>query len=178
MENFDLFHKAMREYNQTKPEKENACDHERTFKSSGWEICTVCFLYVRRILSQDIHSYMRGYAMNKPKESQFSKIREEMGELIDSVVRQGGTCPSNGVFYYSEPPEAGLPRELIKHFRELCQACVEHKTTIRCHTRSLCAALLWDKVKSLYPSSMTLTEFSDRTGVSVPTIINTRKKLI
>ncbi len=54
---------------------------------------------------------------------------------------------------------------------------LELKKKVRCHRRSLCAAILWKKVKSLYPEVMTLTEFSKRVGVSVPTIIKTCKKL-
>ena len=46
----DLFNKAMKEYNQTKPKKskskEKICDHEYTTKSSGWKICVTCGLYL------------------------------------------------------------------------------------------------------------------------------------
>ena len=71
---------------------------------------------------------------------------------------------------------------------ELCQVCNEYKlpdghlwkevkrgSPIRCQTRSLCAAVLWEKIKSLYPMSM--AEFAKRVGVSKPTIINTCKKM-
>ncbi len=89
-----------------------------------------------------------------------------------AVIRKGSVW--DGVFYYHEPPEAGLPRELDDHMRELCLKCMDLEKNVKCHRRSLCAALLWEKVKSLYPSLMTLTEFSKKVGVSVPTI----KKLI
>ena len=70
----------------------------------------------------------------------------------------------NGVYRYYEPPEAGiLPLELFDHTRELDK-------NVKCHMRSLCAAVLWKKVKYLYPKSITLTKFSKRVGVSVPTI--------
>ena len=63
--------------------------------------------------------------------------------------------------------EAGLPYEFYKYSEELCQVCNEYKlpeghlwkkvkrgSPILCQTRSLCAAVLWEKIKSLYPMSM------------------------
>ncbi len=89
---------------------------------------------------------------------------------------------------YIEPPEAGLPRELFDYSEELCQVCYDYKlpdgslritvrlgSPIHCQMRSLCAAVLWKKVKSLY--SMTMDEFTKRVGVSKPSIINTCKKM-
>ena len=94
-----------------------------------------------------------------------------MIEMMCAISRKGGEkC-------YYEPPEAGLPRELFDHLKELCLKCVDLEKNTKCHRRSLCATILWEKVKSLYPTSMTLTEFSKRVGVSVPTIIKTCKKL-
>ena len=95
--------------------------------------------------------------------------------MMCAVIRKGSTW--DGVFYYHEPPEAGLPRELFDHMTELCTTCMDIEKKVKCHRRSLCATILWKKVKSLYPTSMTLTEFSERVGVSVPTVIKTCKKL-
>ncbi len=85
----------------------------------------------------------------------------------------------NGVYRYYEPLEAGiLPLELFDHTTELCMTCLDHlDKNVKCHMRSLCAAVLWKKVKYLYPKSITLTKFSKRAGVSIPTIIKTCKKL-
>ena len=152
------FYRAMTTYINSKKPKE-ICYHARTIKKDGWETCVDCCLRLSRIFCDDLYSYLRGYAMSKPKEDRFPKIREIMIEMTRSVIKQ----------------EAGLPRELFDHLEELCRACLKHETNIKCHTRSLCAALLWNKVKSSYPSStMKLVEFSKRVGVSVPTI----KKLI
>ncbi len=81
-----------------------------------------------------------------------------------------------------------LPDEFYEWLEELCEICIEYKlpdghlwkkvkrgSPIHCKTRSLCAAVLWEKVKSLYPMSM--VEFAKRVGVSKPTIINTCKKM-
>ncbi len=61
--NFELFNKAMKEYNQTKPSnsksKEKICNHEYTIKSSGWKICVTYGLYLRRILFQDLKELCR-----------------------------------------------------------------------------------------------------------------------
>ena len=85
--------------------------------------------------------------------------------------------------------EAGLPYVFYEYSEELCQVCNKYKlpeghlwkkakrgSPIRCQTRSLCAAVLWEKVKSLYPT-ISMAEFAKRVGVSKPTIINTCKKM-
>ncbi len=116
-----------------------------------------CCLRLSRNFRDDIYSVSER-CLIKLKEDRLIKIREIMIEMTRSVTKQ----------------KAGLPRELFDHLEELCRACLKHETNVKCHRRSLCAALLWKKVKSLYPSLMTLTEFSKRVGVSMPTI----KKLI
>ncbi len=194
MENqeYDLFNKAMKEYDQTKPSKseskEKICDHEYTIKSSGWEICVTCGLRLRRILSQDLSSYSDRYFFNNTKKDHVVEIREKMSELMGMIVRESRVCRNTGESYYVEPPEAGLPSELFDYSKELHQVCYDYKlpdgslrktvtrgSPIHCQTRSLCAAVLWRKVKSLYRMSM--DEFTRRVGVSKPSIINTCKKM-
>ena len=188
MENQDLFNKAMKEYNQTKPNKEKICDHEYTIKSSGWEICVTCGSRLRRILSQDLSSYSDRFFFNNTKKDHVVEIREKMSELMGMIVRESRVCRDTGESYYVEPPEAGLPSELFDYSKELCQVCYDYKlpddslwktvkrgSPIHCQTRSLCAAVLWEKVKSLYPMSM--DEFTRGVGVSKPSIINTCKKM-
>ncbi len=191
----DLFNKAMKEYNQTKPKKSEICDHEYTIKSSGWEICVTCGLCLRQILFQDLSSYSDRYYFNNSKKDRVVEIREKMSELMGLIVRRSacyefiypdGKIRCDSV--YIEPSEAGLPRELFDYSKELCQVCYDYKlpddslwktvkrgSPIHCQTRSLCAAVLWEKVKSLYP--MTMDEFTRRVGVSKPSIINTCKKM-
>ena len=184
----DLLNKAMKEYNQFKPKKSEICDHEYTIKSSGWKICVTCGLYLRRILSQDVSTYLDRYSFNNSKKDRVMEIREKMSELMGMIVRESMYCEYTGESHYVEPPEAGLPRELFDYSEELCQACCDYKlpdgslrktvkrsSPIHCQTRSLCAAVLWEKVKSLYPMSM--DEFTRRVGVSEPSITNTCKKM-
>ena len=187
MENqeYDLFNKAIKEYDQTKPSesesKEKICDHEYTIKSSGWEICVTCGLRLRRILSQDLSSYSDRYFFNNTRKDHVVEIREKMSDLIDMIVRESRISRDTGEIYYVEPPEAGLPRELFDYSKELCQVCYDYKlpddslwktvkrgSPIHCQTRSLCATVLWEKVKSLYPMSM--NEFMRRVGVSKPSL--------
>ena len=180
----DLFNKAMKEYNQTNPasseSKEKICDikdfydamttyihnkkpkeiclHARTIRKNGWETCLDCRLRLSRIFCDDPYSNVGGYNFTEPKEDRFTKIREIMLEMIWAIIRE-------------ESLWDGLPRELSDHTRELCMTCLDHlDKNVKCHRRSLCAAVLWKKVKSLYPKSMTLTKFSKRVGVSVLTI--------
>ena len=164
------------------------CDHEYTIKSSGWEICVTCGLYLRRILSQDFSTYLDRYSFNNSKKDRVMEIREKMSELMGMIVRESRVCKDTGESYYVEPPEAGLPRELFDYLEELCQVCYDYKlpdgslwkkvkrgSPIHCQTRSLCATVLWEKVRSLYPMSM--TEFTRKVGVSKQSITNTLKKM-
>ena len=74
-------------------------------------------------------------------------------------------------------------------FDELCQICNEYKlpedhprkkvkrgSPIHCRTKSLCATVLWEKMKSEFPDE-TLADFAKRVNVTKPTINNTRKKM-
>ncbi len=193
----DNFGKAMREYNQSerKSKRKRICDHEYTTKSSGWVICVTCGLYLKRTLSQDISTYLDRYSFSCPKKVHVMEIREKMSELMGNIVRKSACYefiyPDGEIRHdsaYIEPPEAGLPRELFDYSEDLCQVCFNYKlpdesirktvkrgSPIHCQTRSLCAAVLWEKVKSLYP--ITKDEFSKKTGVSKLTITNTCKKM-
>ena len=164
------------------------CDHEYTIKSSGWKICVTCGLYLRRILSQDLSTYLDRYSFNNSKKDRVMEIREKMSELMEMIVRESMYCEYTGDSVYVEPPEAGLPRELFDYSEGLCQVCYDYKlpdgslrktvkrgSPTHCQTRSLCATVLWEKVKSLYP--MTMDEFTRRVGVSKPSIINMCKKM-
>ncbi len=164
------FYNAMTTYINSKKPKEICL--ARTIKKNGWETCLDCRSRLSRIFCDDIYSQVGGYNITEPKENRLPKIRETMLDMMYAISRKGGMW--EGVCRHYEPPEAGLPRELFDHKTELCTTCLDTEKNIKCHRRSLCAALLWKKVKSLYPKLMTLTEFSKRVGVSVPTI----KKLI
>ncbi len=173
--NFDLFDKAMKEYNQTKQEED---DHKHTIISSGWKICATCGLRLRQILSQETKIfYFDRCTPNNKKKDHVVEIREKMSELMGRIVRKSMYCEHTGESYYVEPPEAGLPRGFFDYLEELCQVCNDYKlpdgslrkkvkrgSPIHCQTRSLCATVLWEKVKSSY--SMSMTEFTRKVGVS------------
>ena len=167
------FYRTMIEF--TEKRKQKNCNHERTFKWCGWCVCTECRTCISRIFSQDIYSYLRGFVANKPKEDRILEIRKIMYKMIRTIVikdridvRDLKEDYKTKEIYDVGPPGGNLPRELFDHLKELCLKCMDLEKDVKCHRRSLCAAFLWDKIKSLYPSSMTLTEFSKRVGVSVP----------
>ncbi len=198
----DLFDKAMKEYNQTNPASSKSkektldaknfydamttyvnskkpkkiCPHERTFYWHGWRACVECGLCIHQVFCQNPYSQVAGY-ITKPKEESFPKIRKTMIDAINSVTQK--KIMLNGMLGWDGPLEDGLPFELFDHLRELCLKCMdlELNKNVKCHRRSMCAAILWEKVKSLYPDAMTLTEFSEKVGVSVPTIIKSRKTI-
>ena len=155
------FYKAMTTYINSKKPKE-ICYHARTIKKDGWETCVDCCLRLSRIFCDDLYSNLRGYVI-KRIEDRFPIIffRQIIIRMMYSITKQ----------------EAGLPQKLFDHLGELCRACLNHETNIKCHRRSLCVASLWEKVKSLYPSTMKLAEFSKRVGVSVPTIKKALKEM-
>ena len=99
-----------------------------------------------------------------------------MIEAINSVTREK-VWLSYCRYGWDEPLKNGLPLELMDHWNELCLKCMDLEEEVKCHKRSLCAAVLWKKVKSSYPEMMTLTEFSKKVDVSMPTIIKTFKKI-
>ncbi len=198
----DLFEKAMKEYKQNNPtpsKKEEKicyannfydamkayvyrktpkkiCKHTRTMRSKGWETCLDCWLCLSRVFYDDPYSNVAEY-ITKPKEDSFPKIRETMIEAINSVTRKK-LWLSYSRYGWDEPLENGLPLELMDHWNELCLKCMDLEKKVKCHRRSLlCAAVLWKKVKSSYPEMMTLTEFSKKVNVSMPTIIKMFKKL-
>ncbi len=144
------------------------CDHEYTIKKHGSRICLTCGLETREIRHVPEEGYENRVLVKNTGPDHVVEIRKKMKELMDMVVRS--------------------PYEFHEYSEEFCQVCNEYKlpeghlwkkvkrgSPIRCQTRSLCAAMLWEKVKSLYPMSM--PEFAKRVGVSKPTIINTCKKM-
>ena len=177
------FYNAMTTYIDSKKPKE-ICKHERTLYYRGWEVCAKCCINVHRTLFQDPYSNVGGYNFTEPKECRFSKIRKTMIEMIRMIVikdrmdvRKLRMDPKTGEIYDAGHPGGDLPRELFDHLKELCLKCMDIEKNTKCHRRSLCAAILWEKVKSLYPTSMTLTEFSKKVGVSVPTIKKLTKSI-
>ena len=53
------------------------CNHEYTFKSSGWKICVTCGSYLRRIFSHDLSFYSSGYSFNNVKKDKRKEIRDK-----------------------------------------------------------------------------------------------------
>ena len=168
------FYDAMKAYIHNKKPKE-ICLHARTMKSKGWETCSDCRLRLSRIFHDNPYSNVAGY-ITKPKEDSLPKIRETMTEAINSVTRKK-VWLSYSRYGWDEPLKNGLPPELMDHWNELCLKCMDLEEKVECHKHSLCAAVLWEKVKSSYPGMMTLTEFSEKVDVSMPTIIKTLKKI-
>ena len=182
------FYNAMTTYINSKKPK---CQHERTFYWQGWETCLDCCLCLRRVFYDDPYCNVAGYNFTKPKEDSLPKIKETMTEAINSVTREKSwimietmnlvtkekSWTKSSRYGWDESPKNELPLELMDHWNELCLKCAELEKKVKCHKHSLCAAVLWEKVKSLYPDVMTLTEFSKKVGVSVPTIIKILKKI-
>ncbi len=175
------FYRAMTTYINSKKPKE-ICKHERTFYWQGWRTCVECRLCIHRVFSQDPYSSVAGYNFTVPKEERSAKIESIMIEMINSVTREKSwimietinlvtrekSWTKSSRYGWGEPLKNGLPRELLDHLIDLRKKCVN--LNVKCHMRSLCAVILWEKVKSLYPEVMTLTEFLKKVGVSVPTI--------
>ncbi len=168
----DLFDRAMKELRQT---NESKCKHERTFCWQGWETCCTCMLCLHKVFSQNPFSDIAGYDFSTPKKDRFPKFRDTLFRMMCAISRYG--CIENGETIYFEPPNPELlPIEILDHLKELSWKCMDQN--VKCHRRSLCAAILWKKVKYSYPKVLTLEKFSKKVGVSMPTIIRTCKKII
>ena len=180
------FYNAMTAYINSKKPK---CQHERTSYWQGWRACVECGLCIHKVFCQDPYSNVAGHNFTVPKEERSAKIESIMIEMINSVTREKSWIMIETInlvtrekswikssrYGWGEPLRNGLPRELFDHLKELCLKCMD--MNVKCHIRSLCAVILWEKVKSLYPKVMTLTEFSEKVGVSVPTIIKLMKSI-
>ncbi len=170
------FYRAMTTYTNSKKPKE-MCYHARTIKKDGWETCLDCRSRLSRIFRDDPYTHLTGY-VTKPKEDHLPKIRKTMTEMIRTIVVKDRIDVRNlradlktGKIYDAGHPGGDLPPdEIFGYLSEFSMTCFNLEKNVKCHRRSLCAAVLWEKVKSLYPTSMTLTEFSKRVGVSVITI--------
>ncbi len=72
------------------------------------------------------------------------------------------------------PPGGDLPPdEIFSYLFELSKTCFSLEKKVKCHRRSLCASVLWNKVKPM----IKLKEFSEKVGVSIPTIQKALKEM-
>ncbi len=132
------FYDAMTTYIDSKKPK---CKHERTLYYRGWEVCAKCCINVHRTLFQDPHSNVAGYNFTEPKEdNSYLRIGDTMTDAINSVTQK--KIMLDGRLGWDGPLEDGLPLELMNYWNELRLKCVELKRKVKCHVRSLCAAVL------------------------------------
>ena len=170
-----------------KGETKDECHHPYTINSNGWRICLTCREQFRKakvfFRNED---YEERLLIKDTGPDRVKEIRDTLNELMCLIVRRSRTKS-----VYVEPPEAGLPSELFDHLRWLCDICEKYLMpsdqpkedgkqrapfSIRCRTRSLCAAVLWEKVKEL-KLPMSMSEFSRKCAVSKGTITRTCKQL-
>ena len=122
------------------------------------------------------------------------EIWEKMREIMSMTINGPNDffCPNPEKPEYLELIDhqiTELPDEYYEWREELCQICNEYKlpeghhlkkvkrgSSIHCQTKSLCATVLWEKIKSEFPDE-TLVEFAKRVNITKPTINNTRKKM-
>ncbi len=170
MEPFEIAMLEIKRRNQKEEEKK--CEHERTYESRGLETCIEC-RSCWRTFCQSPYTDIAGYDLKVEKEGRRAKIRKTLHRMVCAITRD--FILENGKYFYTELPKPGLlPREIFDHQEEICEKCFE--ANANCHARSLCAALLWQKIKSSYPKVTTLKEFSKKVGVSVTTITKMSKK--
>ncbi len=174
------FYNAMTTYINSKKPKE-ICYHARTIKKDGWETCVDCRSRLSRIFCDDIYSHLGGYAMNKPKENRLLEIKKIISKMIRTIVvkdridvRDLRMDQKTGEIYDAGHPGGDLPPdEIFSYLSELSMACFSLEKKVKCHRRSLCASVLWNKVKPM----IKLKEFSEKVGVSIPTIKKALKEM-
>ena len=174
-------------------EEYEKCDHKYKMRTKGHKTCLSCGLEEKYLTKVSEEGYESRMYLKDAGIDHIAEIREKMRETMSMMIYgpHNSFCPDPEEPEYLEFIDhqmTKLPDEFYEWLEELCQVCNEYKlpdghlwkkvkrgSPIHCRTRSLCAAVLWEKVKSLYPMSM--AEFAERVGVSKPTIINTCKKM-
>ncbi len=137
-----------------KGETKNKCYHPYTIRSDGWKICVTCGLCLRRIstfLRDEV--FYDSVLLRKKEPNRVKEMRDIFSKMLVSFPF------------------------VTKYFEELCSVCKRYsdlndstnKLSTRFRIKSLCAAVLWTKVKEL-DTKMTIDEFSERCGVSKYTI--------
>ena len=165
------------------------CNHEYTIKHGGSRVCLTSGLEMRDAtlfdndFSQETDYDSGRFFLSNRRTDHVVEIRERMRELMSMIIRKIRECKYTGEIYYTEPPQAGLPRELWGYSEELCKICNEYLwitfgkklNEVLPFGVKHAAYVLLCCGKKLYPMSM--AEFVRRVGVSKPTIINTCKKM-
>ena len=175
-------------------EEYEKCNHEYTLRSKGYKTCLSCGLEKKYISQIPEEGHESRIFIKNTGPDHVVEIMEKMRETMSMMIYGPHTsfCPNPEEPEYLEFIDhqmTKLPYELYEWFEELCQVCNEYKlpeghpwkkvkrgSPIHCRTHSLCAAVLWEKVKSLFPA-IPMVKFAKKVGVSKPTITNTRKKM-
>ncbi len=166
-------------------EEYEKCDHEYTMRTKGHNTCLSCGLEEKYLTKVSEEGYESRMYLRDTGPDHIVEIRREMREIMSLYT--------NGTHYYQEEIFDHQTTDIYDEFfdwsEELCQIYNEYKlpvghrlkkvkrgSPIHCRTKSLCATVLWEKMKSEFPDE-TLTDFAKKVGVTKPTINNTRKKM-
>ena len=146
-------------------ETKDECSHPYSINSDGWKICVTCGKYLSgaRVFYRN-DDYKSRVLFRDTGPDRVKLIRDTLNELVSMIVRRSIArevlCPDGRYCIesvYVEPPEAGVSRGLFSHLKELCDICKKYISrdntpveegrrrrqpfSIRCRTRSLCAAV-------------------------------------
>ena len=124
------FHKDQNQ-TQSKGETKDECYHPYTINSDGWKICVTCRKYLERArVFLGNGGYESRVLFRDTGPDRVKVIRDTLTEFVCMIVRRSiarevlcldGRHRIESV--YVEPPEAGVPRELFNHLKELCNIC-------------------------------------------------------
>ncbi len=137
-----------------KGETKDKCYHPYRINHCGWKICITCGLYLRRMSIFFQNEVFRDGVLFRKEE------RNRLGEMRDIFSKMLVSFP-----FASEYFEELF--HICKRYFDLSDSA--NKLPTRFRVKSLCAAVLWIKVKEL-GTKMSISEFSKKCKVSKCTI--------
>ncbi len=154
------FAKAMQEFKAQNPVQEETkekCSHPASISHCGWEICVSCGLYLRRakdLFQNDEYEYHDRILFRNTK---FQDTTPEEIKAMENILHEKMT-------------QVGVPLSHLDNILTKCKKYIlpneergKGKGPLRISVRikSLCAVMLWEKVKEL-KIKMSMVKFSER----------------
>ena len=139
---------------------------------------------VKGLFDNDDYEYADRVLVREKGPDRVKEIRDMFSELLASFVRREMFDPVTGMCFYTEAPKPDVVVS-FDYLKELCDTAEGYieggrggrRYLVRCCTRSLCSASLWEKIKCLekdegdkLDKKISMREFSNKYGISMSTL--------
>ena len=176
-ENLSLFAKVMGEQSDSDSEDDyEKCDHEYTIKSLGFRTCLTCG---EEVGERTVYVPDEGYEnrtivqrrVNQMTESLYDEIRSTLRNFIHKLSHHQITIGNSLERLFETCKKYILPDDTLVEDGKR-----SHPFRILARPVSLCASLLWMRVRDL-GIAMSMVKFPEKVGVPRSTIIGVNKQL-